>query len=60
MITEVISEIATETSVTLEFMDRSERESITSSICLYAKAEEIEERMDDAYPSNNIGRNDDL
>ena len=56
----MISEIATETSVTLEFMDRSERESITSSICLYAKAEEIEERMDDAYPSNNIGRNDDL
>ena len=57
---EVISEISTETQVTLEFMDRSERESITSEICLYAKAEEIEELMEDAYPCNTEDRNDNL
>ena len=42
--------MTTETSVTLEFMDRSERDSITSSICNFAKAEEISEVMSDAYP----------
>ena len=46
----IIADITTETSVTLEFMDQSERESITSSICNFAKAEEIEELMEDAYP----------
>ena len=47
----MIAEITTETSVTLEFMDQSERESITSSICNFAKAEEIEELIEDAYPA---------
>ena len=50
VIKDFIADITTETSVTLEFMDRSERESVTSSICYYAKAEEIEELMEDAYP----------
>ena len=40
----------TETSVALEFMNRSERDSITSSVCNFAKAEEISETMSDAYP----------
>ena len=31
-------------------MDRSERESVTSSICNFAKAEEISELIEDAYP----------
>ena len=47
----LIADITTETSVTLEFMDQSERESITSSICNFAKAEEIEELIEDAYPA---------
>ena len=44
------AEIATEAQVTLEFMDQKERDSITSSICNFAKAEEISELMEDAYP----------
>ena len=46
----MIADMTTETSVTLEFMDRSERESFTSSACNFAKAEEVEELMEDAYP----------
>ena len=36
VIREWISEMTTETSVTLEFMNQSERDSITSSICNFA------------------------
>ena len=53
LIKNLVADIATETSVVLEFMDRSERDSITSSICLYAKAEEISEQMEDAYPTSD-------
>ena len=55
-----VAEITTETSVTLEFVDRQERDSITSSICYFAKAEEISERMSDAYPVNTDDRYNDL
>ena len=41
-------------------MDQSARESMTSSICLYAKAEEIEELIEDAYPSDNSENHNDL
>ena len=42
-----------ETSVALEFMSSKERkESFTSSPCNFAKAEEVEELMADAYPVN--------
>ena len=50
--------MTTETSVTLEFVNRSERDSITSSICNFAKTEEIEELMVDAYPVNANERTD--
>ena len=50
VIKDLIADITTETSVALEFMNQSERESITSSICNFAKAEEISELMEDAYP----------
>ena len=46
----MIADITTETSVTLEFLNRSERESFTSDPSNFAKAEEIEELMEDAYP----------
>ena len=48
--------ITTETSVTLEFIDRSERESFIASVCRYAKAEEIEERLSVAYSANSCGK----
>ena len=52
----MIADITTETSVTLEFMSRSERESFTSSPANFAKAEEVEELMEDAYPVNTNER----
>ena len=59
VIKDMIADITTETSVTLEFMNRSERESFTSSPCNFAKAEEVEELMEDAYPvaANSNERN---
>ena len=42
-----ISEITTETAVTLEFMARSERDSITSSIDNFSMTEEAEELIED-------------
>ena len=56
VIKEMIADITTETSVTLEFMNRSERESFTSSPCNFAKAEEISELMEDSYPANSNER----
>ena len=44
------ADITTETSVTLEFMNPHDRESFTISPCNFAKAEEISELMQDAYP----------
>ena len=44
--------MTTETSVVLEFMDRSERASFTSSTLDFAKAEETEELTEQEYPSN--------
>ena len=52
MIKDLLAEITTETAVTFEFVDRTERDSITSSFYKYAKSEEIEELMPDAYPTN--------
>ena len=42
-----IAEMTTETSVTLEFMARSERDSITSSNNFSAVTEETEELIED-------------
>ena len=52
---DLIAEIETEAQVTLEFMNTSERGSITSTINNFAKAEEIEELMVDAYENFNNG-----
>ena len=52
VIKDFVAEITTEAAVTFEFIDRTERESITSSFYKYAKSEEIEELMPDAYPTN--------
>ena len=51
VIKDLIADITTETSVTLEFLNRSERESFTSDPSNFAKAEEIEELIEDAYPA---------
>ena len=58
VIKDMIADITTETSVTLEFMNRSERETFTSSPCNFAKAEEISELMEDAYPPDTSRRTD--
>ena len=44
------SNISTELAVTLEFVNKDERDSLSSSICYFAKSEEISELMEDAYP----------
>ena len=53
-----IAEITTETQVTLEFMDRSERSSISSSVSTYDQAEEIEDELEEARPTAYQDRND--
>ena len=55
-----IAEMTTETSVTLEFMDRSERNSITSSIDFSAVTGETEELMADEHTENTGERQNDL
>ena len=50
LIKEWTSEIRTEMSITCEFMDQSQRSSFTSSPSNFAKTEEVEELMRDAYP----------
>ena len=52
--------MTTETSVTLEFMSTAERESFTASPANFAKAEEIEELISDAYPTNSYERPNEL
>ena len=52
VIKDVMAEISLEATVSLEFMDRKERNSFTSDIANFAKAEEVEELMEDAYPVN--------
>ena len=56
VIKDLTADITTETTVTLEFLNRSERESFTSDPSNFAKAEEIEELMEDAYPANTNDR----
>ena len=46
----MIAEMNTESAITLEFMESSDRDSFTSSIYNFAKSEEISELMEDAYP----------
>ena len=58
VVKDLIADIATETSVTLEFMNRSERKSITSSNSIFTEIEDIEELKEDASPlvANNNGK----
>ena len=52
VIKDLANEIATESAVTLEFMDQSERDSFTSSVCNYAEIEEISDGMQEEYISD--------
>ena len=60
MIKDFIADITTETSVTLEFMNRKVRNSVTGSISNIVKKEEVSEFIDYTFPTHTSDRHTDI